>query len=231
MLPTEIEKLNKIQQDMITLGAHVLQVNRDILSSLETREISKIATIKLYAKTTWHAKIADIDNQIIGVCARYSPEAKDLRRLVAFLKVTNEFERIENSCRSFVRDLPVVLKKDKEMDQDSILEYLIPLQKTCVKAIENAIALLSETDKDRVNKLYKTVVLEEDKNDDLYQMSEKSLLKEVNKNIELSHEYQGVMSVLRRLEKIADRALSVAILMHYATVGGSLNQPQPQVTD
>ena len=224
MLATETEKLNKIQHDMITLGSHVLQVNRDILSILETRKISKIATIELYAKTTWHEKIADIDNQIISVCALYSPEAKDLRRLVAFLKVTNEFERIENSCRSFVRDLPAVLTRDREMDQDSILEYVIPLQKTCVKSVENAIALLSETDKDMVNKLYKTVALEEDKNDELYQIIEKSLLKEVNNNIELSREYQGVMSALRRLEKIADRALSIAVLMHYATVGGSISR-------
>jgi len=226
MLPTENEKLNKIQEDMIVLGNHVLKVNQDILSILETRKISKITTIELYDKTTWHEKIARIDNQIINVCALYSPEARDLRRLVAFLKVTNEFERIENSCRSFVRDLPAVLARDREMDQDSILEYVLPLQKTCVKAVKNAIALLSEVDKDMVNKLYKTVALEEDKNDELYQMIEKNLLKEVHKNIELAHEYQDVMSAVRRLEKIADRALSTAILMHYATVGGSLNQPQ-----
>ena len=224
MLPTEIEKLNKIQKDMVELGDHILDVNSEILSVLEAREISKIASIELYSKKTWRDKIAEIDNQIIHVCALYSPEARDLRQLVAFLKITNEFDRIENSCRSFVRDLPAVLTEN--MDQDSILEYVIPLQKTCVKAVKNATALLDEDDKEVVNKLYKTVVIEEDKNDELYKMIEKSLLNEVSENIELSREYQGVMSALRRLEKVADRALSIAVLMHYAKVGGTISKPK-----
>ena len=224
MLPTEIEKLNKIQKDMVELGDHILEVNSEILSVLEAREISKIASIELYSKKTWRDKIAEIDNQIIHVCALYSPEARDLRQLVAFLKITNEFDRIENSCRSFVRDLPAVLTEN--MDQDSILEYVIPLQKTCVKAVKNATALLDEDDKEVVNKLYKTVVIEEDKNDELYKMIEKSLLNEVSENIELSREYQGVMSALRRLEKVADRALSIAVLMHYAKVGGTISKPK-----
>jgi len=224
MLPIELEKLNKIQQDMVELGEHVLQVNEDILSVLEAREISKIASVELYSKKTWHEKIAEIDNQIIHVCALYSPEARDLRQLVAFLKVTNEFDRIENSCRSFIRDLPIVLSG--EMDQESILEYAIPLQKTCVKAVKNATALLNMDDKEEVNKLYKIVVLEEDKNDELYKMIEKSLLNELNENIHLSREYQLVMSALRRLEKIADRALSIAVLMHYARIGGTISKPK-----
>jgi transcriptional regulator NrdR family protein len=46
--------------------------------------------------------------------------------------------------------------------------------------------------------------LQEDKNDELYKMIEKSLLNELNENIHLSREYQVVMSALRRLEKIAE---------------------------
>jgi len=227
MLPTELEKLNKIQQDMVELGEHVLQVNEEILSVLEARHISKIASIDVYSKKTWREKIAEIDNQIIHVCALYSPEARDLRQLVAFLKVTNEFDRVENSCRSFIRDLPAVLEGD--LEQESILEYAIPLQKTCVKAVKNATALLNTEDKEEVNKLYKSVVLEEDKNDELYKMIEKSLLNELNENIHLSREYQMVMSALRRLEKIADRALSVAVLMHYARIGGTISKPKQSV--
>jgi len=224
MLAIEIEKLNNIQQNMVALGAHVLAVNEAMLSTLEARDIASIKNIELYSKAEWREKIADIDNQIINVCALYSPEAKDLRQMIAFLKITNELDRIENSCRSFIRDLPAVLAG--EMDQDSILEYAIPLQKTCVKAVKNAVALLEEEDKEEVNNLYKSVVIEEDKNDALYKMIEKSLLHELNENIHLSREYQGVMSALRRLEKIADRALSLALLMHYAKIGGAINKPK-----
>jgi len=224
MLPIEIEKLHKIKADMMALGEHIVKVNEDILNALKAKKGLKIDEIELYSKNQWREKIADIDSQIINVCALYSPEARDLRQLVAFLKITNEFDRIENSCRSFLRELPMVL--DGDMDKDTILEYAIPLQKTCVKAIKNAVALINTKDKDEANKLYKCVVLEEDKNDELYIMIEKSLLNEVNENIELSREYQGAMSALRRLEKVADRALSIAVLMHFAKIGGTIIQPE-----
>jgi phosphate transport system protein len=67
-------------------------------------------------------------------------------------------------------------------------------------------------------------MIEEGKNDDFYKIIEKNLLEKINDNIHLSNEYQGVMFALRRLEKIADRALSIAYLMHYAKIGGEINR-------
>jgi hypothetical protein len=37
------------------------------------------------------------------------------------------------------------------------------------------------------------------------------------------------MSALRRLEKIADRSLSIAVLMHYARIGGTISKPKVSV--
>jgi len=108
------------------------------------------------------------------------------------------------------------------VDKDFILEYAVPLQKTSVTALSNALALLNTYDKKEVNHLYKIVVVEEGKNDDLYRIIEKGLLKKTNNELHLSNEYQNIMSALRRLEKIADRALSIASLMHYAKIGGEI---------
>jgi len=68
------------------------------------------------------------------------------------------------------------------------------------------------------------VVLEEDKNDALYKIIEKSLLNKIHDDIHLFKEYQGILSALRRLEKIADRAMCIASLMHFAIIGGEINR-------
>jgi len=222
MLPTETEKLDNILQDMTRLGSRALKLNEEISEKLEQGQIDSLKDIKLYPKKEWLQDIAKIDTQIIHVFALYTPEARDLRQLVAFLKVTNELDRIVNSSRSFMRDFPYVLSK--EIDKDFILEYAIPLQKTCVVAVQNALALFATDDKQVVAELYKAVVVEEGKNDELYKIIEKSLLKKINADIQLSNEYQGVMFALRRLEKIADRALSIAYLMHFAKIGGEINK-------
>ena len=222
MLPTVEEKLNTIHKDMESLGEHALRLNEEILEILKHGKVADLKNIKRAPKQKWLDQIASIDNQIIQFFALYPPEAKDLRQMVAFLKTTNELDRIINSCRSFIRDFPYVISK--EIDRDFILEYAIPLQKTSVCSVKNAVALFVEEDKATVDELYNKVVVEEGKNDEFYKIIEKSLLEKINNNIQLSNEYQSVMFALRRLEKIADRALSIAYLMHYAKIGGEINR-------
>ncbi len=218
MLPTEASKLKKIQAEIIVLGQLVLSTNQQILDALKQCNPCKLDTISKIKKQERYKKIDEIDDHIIKFFALYTPEARDLRQLIAFLKLTNEIDRIANSCNSFIRDFPLALSD--EVDKDFILEYAVPLQKTSVAALTSALNLIELEDKDRVLEEYKNVMIEEGKNDELYRIIEKNLLKKINDNITLSQDYQDIMQALRRLEKIADRALSIASLMHYAKLGG-----------
>lgn len=222
MLTTEKEKLKSILDKLLTLGQSTLSTNEEILQALKHCDTCKLSQIKQLSKKERYKLIDEIDNLIINVFALYSPEARDLRELVAFLKITNEFDRIANSCYSFIRDFPNALSA--EVDKDFILEYAIPLQKSSVNALSNALNLLKVNDKQLVDEHYKAVVIEESKNDDLYKIIEKSLLKKINNEVHLSSDYQNIMAALRRLEKIADRALSIANLMHYAKIGGEIGK-------
>lgn len=222
MLPTETEKLKQILAEMTALGQSVLAINEQILDALKNCDACKLKDIKKISKQQRYKTIDRIDNHIITVFALYTPQAKDLRTLVAFLKITNEFDRIANSAHSFIRDFPNALSE--EVDKDFILEYAIPLQKSSVSALQNALLLMEVDDKKSVDEHFKIVVLEESKNDELYKIIEKSLLKKTSDDIHLSKDYQDIMAALRRLEKIADRALNIASLMHYAKVGGEISR-------
>jgi len=222
MLPTEKEKLKQIKDEILSLGQSTLVINQVILDVLKNCTVEQFKEINKLPKKERYEKIDKIDNLIIKVFALYTPEARDLRELIAFLKITNEFDRIANSCNSFIRDFPNALSD--EIDKDFILEYAIPLQKSSVNALTHALKLLELDGKKEVSDHYKTVVVEEGKNDDLYKIIEKSLLKKVHDDVHLSKEYQDIMAALRRLEKVADRALGIANLMHYAKVGGEISK-------
>ncbi|MFK5986096.1 MAG: PhoU domain-containing protein [Pseudomonadota bacterium] len=225
MLPTEKQKMQSILEEIMGLGNSLLDMNKQILSALKNcnnKEPSEFIEIKKHSKQERYKVIDKIDNLIINIFALYTPEARDLRELIAFLKVTNEFDRIANSCNSFIRDFPQSLSN--EVDKEFILEYAIPLQKSTVNALVSALKLIDVEDKKLVNEYYKAVVVEESNNDDLYKIIEKSLLRKTTEDISLSKDYQDIMEALRRLEKIADRALSIASLMHYAKVGGEISK-------
>jgi phosphate transport system protein len=222
MLPTEVEKLESIHRIIVDLSQETLRVNQEILAGLENCDQCKLDNIQPLTKKDRYNKIDALDNLIINVFALYTPEARDLRELVAFIKITNEFDRILNSCNSFIRDFPQALEDD--IDKATILEYAIPLQKASVTALEHALEMLKTKDSYEIDEHYSIVVVEESKNDDLYKIIEKTLLKQISDDLHLTRSYQDIMSALRRLEKVADRALSIANLLHYAKVGGEISK-------
>lgn len=222
MLPTEATKLAKIQQEIVLLGQLVLATNQQILEALKKYKSYNLESINKIKKNQRYDKIDEIDDNIIKFFALYSPEARDLRQLIAFLKLTNEFDRIANSCNSFIRDFPSALCEG--IDETFILEYAVPLQKSSVAALSSALTLIELNDNNQVQEEFDCVQSEEGKNDEFYKIIEKKLMKKANDEPELSQNYQDIMQALRRLEKIADRALSIASLMHYAKIGGVISK-------
>ena len=95
MLTNEKEKLKTIVDKIQALGKSTLSTNEDILQALKKCGSScDLSQINVLSKKQRYEAIDEIDNSIITVFALYSPEARDLRLLVAYLKITNEFDRI-----------------------------------------------------------------------------------------------------------------------------------------
>ncbi|MGB5793557.1 PhoU domain-containing protein, partial [Poseidonibacter sp.] len=86
------------------------------------------------------------------------------------------------------------------------------------------ISMIDDTNKNQIEEKFHKVMVEESKSDDLYSMVEKNILKLISKNLELSKEYFDILSSLRKLEKTADRATSIANLLLFAHIGGEIEQ-------
>jgi phosphate transport system protein len=112
----------------------------------------------------------------------------------------------------------------EDLDTNTILEYTIPLLKSALLSTKTAVSIIDEQDLKQVEQKYQRVVVEESKTDDLYLMIEKNILKLITKNLDLSKEYFDILSSLRRLEKIADRSVSIASLLQFAKLGGDMVQ-------
>ena len=219
MLDIEVDKLQKLKTDILNLNHFALDVNEQILSGLEKCETCNLQIIKVPSKHDVQEKISAIDTEIVKLLAFFGMEAKDLRLMVAYLKITNEFERIFTRSRSFIRDFPT---KIAEVDKDFVLEYVIPLQRSALVALDYDITLQLEDEKPTIEKIIKSVIAEENNNDDLYKRAEQSILKKMDNQVYLTKEYQDILLCLRRVEKIADRALSIAFMLHYAKIGGNM---------
>ena len=221
MLKTYEEKLNNIKDEISQLGQEVVDALELSLKALKNKDIASLKDIDLSSKKL-NIKSNEIDNIIVTTLALYSPEAKDLRQLVSYLKISNELVRAGSNVRDFIKMFRKAYSDD--LNTSSILEYAIPLQSSALLSLQTTLSMIDETSVKHIEEKYHRVIVEESKTDDLYSMIEKNILKLISKNLDLSKEYFDILSALRRLEKTADRAVSIANLLQFAQVGGEMVQ-------
>ena len=218
MLTNFQTSLNSIRSSVIEIGNGLLEANKLINEALSNCDADKFAEAKSYIKNIT-AKTDKIDNNIIKVLALYTPEAKDLRQVIAYLKITNELSRACSNTRSFIRGFTNVCE---DVDSETIKEYALPMQASTVKAIELTISMIVCEDGDEIQEIYNDVLIEENKTDDLYEIVERNLSK---KAIEYKsfEKFHTMLRALRKSGKIASRAISIANLLVYAKVGGNFH--------
>lgn len=221
MLKPYEAKLQNIKDEISKIGVDVIHSLELSLRALEDKKIDDLENVEITEKKLL-LKSNEIDNIIVTTLALYSPEAKDLRQLVSYLKITNELVRTGSNAKDFAK----MFKKSysDDLNTSMILEYAVPLLRSALLSLQTSISIIDETNPNHIEEKYHRVIVEESKTDDLYLMIEKNILKLISKNLDLSKEYFDILSALRRLEKIADRAVSISNLLHFAQVGGDMVQ-------
>jgi phosphate transport system protein len=211
MLTNFENKLNEINSAMIFLGDKIIAANEVILEALKSKDYTNFSNAKV-SLANIREEAHEIDVNIVSTLALFAPEARDLKSMVSYLKITNEYIRASSNTRSFLKNFPT--KTDGELHLEKLMPNIILLQKSCVQALKFAIEMIREPDENIVKDLCVKVNIEEAKADDIYSIIEKDLFVEMLNAKELSQEYFQTLSLIRKLEKITDRATSIANLQY-----------------
>ena len=218
MLSNFQTNLTEIKAKIIEIGNGLLEANILLSSALSNCDAQKFQEARSKIKNIG-AKADDIDNNIIKVLALYTPEARDLRQVIAYLKITNELSRACSNTRSFIRGFTTVCN---DVDVETISEYAVPMQSSTVKAIELTLSMLECDDEEEIQEIYNDVLIEENKTDDLYEMVERNLSQQAD-SVHNFEKFHKMLKALRKSGKIASRAISIANLLVYAKVGGNFH--------
>lgn len=217
MLSNFKDDVENIKAQVLSIGEGLVKANELLLSAIQDCDMKKFEDAKGFIKNV-SQKTNDIDNEIIRVLALYNPEAKDLRQAVSYFKITNEFLRATTNTRTFIKGFTEVCN---DVDIKMINEYTIPMQSSTVKAIKLAVSMINMDCEDELKETYNEVLIEESKTDDLYEMVEKNLFKQANESVNFE-KFHNMLRALRKSEKVADRATSIANLLLYIKVGGNI---------
>ncbi len=218
MLPNFKTNLDDIKLKITDIANGLLEANTLILAALTDCDQEKFAQARGHIKNVG-SRADEIDNAIIKVLALYTPEARDLRQVIAYLKITNELARACSNTRSFIRGFTGVCK---ELDGVTVTEYAVPMQTATVSAITNTLSMIACDDEDEIQEIYNDVLIEESKTDDLYEMVERKLSNQANDQ-QSFEKFHKMLRALRKSGKIASRSISMANLLVYAKIGGNFH--------
>lgn len=219
MLTNFSEEVKNIKQKIIHIGQGVADANALVLEALHNCESDLFLNAKDKMRNISN-KTNTIDNDIIKVLALYSPEAKDLRQVVSYFKITNELLRASTNTRNFIKGFTDFCQ---DMDMKLINEYVIPMQTATTRAISLSIAMVDIDCIDELQETYNEILIEENKTADMYEMLEKNLIQQAT-HFDDFEKFHTILKALRKSEKITDRATSIANLLLYIKIGGNLNQ-------
>jgi len=218
MLSNFDTSLQSIKKKITNIGDGLVKSNELLLSALGDCDTKKFEEAKSYIKNI-SSKTDEIDNEIIKVLALYAPEARDLRQVVAYLKITNELSRACSNTRSFIKGFTDVCGS---LDVETINEYTVPMQSSTVKAVKIAVSMINIDDVDEIQELYNEALIEESKADDLYEMVERKLSTQAAESNDFEKFYK-MLRALRKSSKIASRAIGMANLLVYVKIGGNFH--------
>ncbi len=219
MLQKYEERLSEIKKMLLELGSEVTIAGERALAGIESLDISRFESARGLLKNIETSANA-IDNEIVVTLALFGPEAKDLRKLVAFLKITTELVKIAENIRGFCKRMSNHLQSD--ISFNALHEYSTHLCKSASKAVNLSVSSLEITDKEMLEDIYRKVKVEESKSDDLYSILEKNILIDIAKAVEHSADFIQMLSTMRKLERMADRSVNIVQLMIFARVGGEM---------
>lgn len=220
MLPRYENKLNEIQGLISALLVQIIRCSEDTLNAFENGETALYENARNHLKNL-QSDANKIDNEIIKTFALFGPEADELRLLVAYLKMTNELDRIGDGMRKYAKRVEEHCLAG--CDFSVLRNSIIQLHKTTLNALHFIKECLDAKGACDAEDLYRRVMVEESKNDDLFSIMEKKLLTLIISSSELSVEYVKVLGTLRKLERTGDRTVNIASLLLFAQKGGELH--------
>ncbi|MDD2828440.1 MAG: PhoU domain-containing protein [Sulfuricurvum sp.] len=212
--------MNGIRTQLSALVGEIISASQETLNAFETNNDEGYEKSKNHLKNAQNDANA-IDNEIIKTFALFGPEAEELRMLVAFLKMTNELDRIGDAVKKYNRRLQEHCNGG--CDLSALTSTIVQLHKTTLNALQYIFACLNAIDECDTDELYRKVMVEESKNDDIFSIMEKELLNVIIDSGELSIEYVKVLGTLRKLERTGDRTVNIAALLVYAQKGGEIH--------
>ena len=217
MLSKNEEKLKEVRDSSALILKELNGYQKLALELLENFDRDNIKDINIPIKEI-NKKVDAIDDLILTIFALYSPEARDLREMVAFLKITSYIHRIATNVGNYIKNISLCnIQADDNIKK--IIKQSLSINRCTIKAFEYTIDIIYEIeDKDKIAELASKIEVEYSKTEDIYSIIEQDILELMKSKSNENKNYINLLKHLRKNLKIIDRLEDIVARITFARI-------------
>ncbi len=219
MLENYEKILEKSRNRVLELGQDVLKAYELSFEAFKESDLTKASEARDILKNA-HERNSKIDNEILKTLALFSPEAKDLRVVIAHLKITSELTRVADYIRTFAKSVKMQISGEYALE--GLKEDTISFQNSTLKSLHAAVESIKLESEESLEMLYRKVNVEESKCDDILSIIEQNIIQEICNLPEQAGDFVTFLKSMRKVERISDRSVNIVKLAYFAQKGGKL---------
>ena len=221
MLQGYSEARHEVRDTVYNVLEGLATANKEGLEALQNKDVIKLEEVRKGLKD-FSKETEKIDNDIVLIFAKYTPEARDLRELVSYLKITSALNRVRTNINNYMKNMQSMLTEESLQIQQ-LIENSLPINRCTVMAFDYALTMFKTfDDNDKVQNLASKIDVEYSKTDDIYSLLEKDVIEKMCGADGLAEEYFNLLKYIRKNLKIIDRLDSMAQRVIFARMGGKL---------
>jgi phosphate transport system protein len=203
-------ELNRLHDETLALGSMVQRAIVEAVDALMERDLETSRRLVADDQVINEKRFA-IEGDVLAAIATQQPMASDLRRLAAILEIITELERIGDYAKGISR-ISLMVKEGR------ILRPLWQIRAMADKALDMLRRSLDAFVGQNVE-LARSIPLEDDEVDAMYNELYRTLLDHIIKDQELTEEASYVLWVAHNLERAADRVTNICERVVFTATG------------
>ncbi len=212
----EIEKLKK---NILFLGALVEESVQKSVKAIEGRDVAMAKKV-IEVDEEIDKKEVEIEEDCLKILALHQPVAKDLRFIIAVLKIDNDLERIGDMAVNIAERTFSLVKYPSSFKQFNLGEMAQKATAMLQKALDSMVNMNAD--------LARQVGAEDDEVDEMKRRISEDVKNMIIKEPSRTEELLQYLLIARHLERIADHATNIAEDVIYMLEGEIIRHQFPK---
>jgi phosphate transport system protein len=210
-MPVDLESnLTKLRRDLLILGAKVEQRLFQITDAILTADVAAAQDVRQGDAEIDHDDLV-IEEECVRLLALAAPVATDLRRILAMMRISGEFERIADLSKGISKRIIRVSSMPAVRLPDPLAEMCHSVRELFSKSLR----ALADSD----SKLAREIRRDDDRLDQLHKSMLVWAREEIPRDPESTNAAIELLAIAQRLERTGDIAVSIAGNLIYLVEG------------